>query len=155
MLPALEYSFRIDIHVDKPVVISSSPLKGKRQLIPIRSGTVSGALNGQVMPGGIDSQFIDPDGICRLSARYALQVGQGTVYVENNGVRRVPDAFKEKLFGDDMRFFDELPPSQIYFRSVPVFETDVPELSWLTTSVFICAAERTASGVTLEFYKVV
>lgn len=57
-----------------------------------------------MLPGGVDSQIIEPDGTCRLSARYALQVEEGTVYVENNGIRRVPARYHDQLFADDMRF---------------------------------------------------
>lgn len=92
-----------------------------------------------VLPGGVDSQIIEPDGTCRLSARYALQVAEGTVYVENNGIRRVPAQYHDQLFADDMRFFSDIPPEAIYFRTVPTFEVDAPALSWLTTSLFICA----------------
>ena len=50
-----------------------------RQLIPILSGTLTGApegrypeLRGTVLPGGVDSQVIRPDGRCELSARYGV-----------------------------------------------------------------------------------
>lgn len=155
MIPELEYSFSIDIRVDSPIVVSNSPSRGKRQLIPILGGSISGALEGEVLPGGVDSQIIEPDGVCRLSARYALRVNEGTVYVENNGIRRVPEAWKEHLFGDDMRFFNQLSAEDIYFRTAPVFEVSAPELDWLTNSLFVCSANRTASGVKLAFYRVV
>ncbi|MBM5552688.1 DUF3237 family protein, partial [Klebsiella quasipneumoniae] len=102
----------------------------------------------------VDSQIIEPDGTCRLSARYALQVAEGTVYVENNGIRRVPAQYHDQLFADDMRFFSDIPPEAIYFRTVPTFEMDAPALSWLTTSLFICAGGRTQDGVMLDFYQV-
>ena len=91
MTPELRHCFSITIQVDKPIIVSRSPQTGKRQLIPIVGGSVSGQLRGHVLPGGVDSQIIEPDGTCRLSARYALQVAEGTVYVENNGIRRVPN----------------------------------------------------------------
>ncbi|EKS7425999.1 DUF3237 domain-containing protein [Enterobacter cancerogenus] len=151
----VEYSFSIDITVEKPIVVSNSPVYGKRQLIPISGGKVTGALLGEVLPGGVDSQVVEPNGLCRLSARYALRVEEGTIYVENNGVRRVPEEFRKRLFSDDMSFFDELSSSEIYFRTVPSFEVDVPELEWLTISVFICSANRTSDGVKLDFYRVI
>ena len=143
MTPELEHSFSITIQVDKPVIVSRSPQSGKRQLIPILSGTVRGELNGHVLPGGVDSQIVEPDGTCRLSARYALHVEEGTVYIENNGIRRLPEEYIERLFGDDMRF-----------RTVPTFEVDAPALRWLTTSLFICSGGRTQDGVMLDFYRV-
>ncbi|MBJ3816127.1 DUF3237 family protein, partial [Shimwellia pseudoproteus] len=98
MKPGLAFSFSIAIVVDKPIVVSNSTISGKRQLIPILGGKISGSLTGEVLPGGIDSQIIEPNGVCRLSARYALRVAEGTVYIENNGMRRVPEACKDKLF---------------------------------------------------------
>jgi hypothetical protein len=154
MKPEFEFSFSTDIVVDKPIIVSNSPLTGKRQLIPILHGKVSGALTGEVLQGGVDSQIIGADGVCRLSARYALKVAEGTVYIENNGIRRVPEAFKQKLFTDDMSFFDQLPQEDIYFKTVPVFEVDATELEWLRTSIFICSANRTSDGVKLDFYRV-
>ncbi|MGG5215824.1 DUF3237 domain-containing protein [Rahnella variigena] len=154
MQPKLEFSFSISVVVDKPIVVSNSARSGKRQLIPILGGRVSGALTGEVLPGGVDSQIIEPDGVCRLSARYALRVNEGTIYIENNGIRRVPEAFTNKLFTDDMSFFDQLSPSDIYFKTVPVFEVDTSELMWLTNSIFLCSATRTEAGVKLDFYRV-
>ena len=53
-----------------------------------------------------------------------------------------------------MRFLSDIPPEAIYFRTVPTFEVDAPALSWLTTSLFICAGGRTQDGVMLDFYQV-
>ncbi len=68
MTPELGHCFSITIQVDKPIIVSRSPQTGKRQLIPIVGGSVSGQLRGHVLPGGVDSQIIEPDGTCRLSA---------------------------------------------------------------------------------------
>lgn len=154
MEPKLEFSFSIDIVVDQPIIVSNSHIIGKRQLIPILSGKVSGILSGEVLPGGVDSQIIEPNGVCRLSARYALKVTEGTVYIENNGIRKVPAEFKHLLFTEDMSYFNKILPSDIYFKTVPVFEVDSPELEWLRTSIFICSASRTSDGVKLDFYRV-
>ena len=154
MDPKLEFSFSIDIVVDQPIIVSNSPVTGKRQLIPILRGKVSGELTGEVLPGGVDSQIIDPNGVCRLSARYALKVSEGTVYIENNGIRTVPADYKSLLVTEDMSFFNQILPSDIYFKTVPVFEVDSPELEWLRTSIFICSASRTSDGVKLDFYRV-
>lgn len=154
MDPKLEFSFSIDIVVDQPIIVSNSPVTGKRQLIPILRGKVSGELTGEVLPGGVDSQIIDPNGVCRLSARYALKVSEGTVYIENNGIRTVPAEYKSLLFTEDMSFFNQISSSDIYFKTVPVFEVDSPELEWLRTSIFICSASRTSDGVKLDFYRV-
>ena len=48
MTPELRHCFSITIQVDKPVIVSRSPQTGKRQLIPILGGSVSGQLRGHV-----------------------------------------------------------------------------------------------------------
>lgn len=152
--PDLALCFTANIEVGQPQVVANSRESGKRQLIPVLRGVVSGELTGEVMPGGVDSQIIAPDGLCRLSARYALATQLGAVYIENNGVRRVPPAFREQLFGDNMRFFDAIPSEALYFRTVPKFEVYDSRLAWLQESIFISSGERTPHGVTLHFYRV-
>ncbi|MFV3239698.1 DUF3237 family protein, partial [Klebsiella pneumoniae] len=53
MTPELRHCFSITIQVDKPIIVSRSPQTGKRQLIPIIGGSVSGQLRGHVLPGGV------------------------------------------------------------------------------------------------------
>ncbi|MFO6285375.1 DUF3237 family protein, partial [Pseudomonas aeruginosa] len=63
MTPELRHCFSITIQVDKPIIVSRSPQTGKRQLIPIVGGSVSGQLRGHVLPGGVDRQV---DGPCSI-----------------------------------------------------------------------------------------
>jgi len=155
MSPELEFSFRIEIQVSKPIVVSHDREFGKRQLIPIASGLVSGEISGKVLPGGIDSQVIDGDGLCRLSARYAIETESGeTFYIENNGIRRIPEKWRDQLFTDDMSFFNQISAEDIYFKTVPTFEVYSSSLKWLTESIFICSAKRSATGVFLDMYRV-
>lgn len=155
MAPELTHSFSLSLTVDRPTIISRSPDRGKRQLIPILSGTLSGALRGHVLPGGVDSQIIDRDGLCRLSARYAVETDRGDrFYIENNGLRRIPRQWCTRLFEDDLAFFNDIPPGEIYFRTTPTFETYSDNLRWLSESLFICSGQRSASGLELAFYRV-
>ena len=88
--PQLEKAFSIEVSVDKPVVVGQDDVHGRRQLIPISGGIVSGRLSGKVLPGGVDSQIIRPDGFTELVARYAITLDDGcSVYIDNAGVRRV------------------------------------------------------------------
>jgi len=58
-----EEVFSIFIEVDQPVVVGQDEVVGRRQLIPILSGEVIGnGFKGKVLPGGIDSQIIRPEG---------------------------------------------------------------------------------------------
>ncbi|MDC0610188.1 DUF3237 family protein [Vibrio sp.] len=155
MTPELIFSFRIEIQVTAPIVVSNDREFGKRQLIPIASGLVSGDIEGKVLPGGIDSQIIDKNGLCRLSARYAVETNDGeTFYIENNGIRRIPENWRDQLFSHDMSFFNEIPAQDIYFKTTPTFEVYGKSLQWLTENLFVCSAQRSASGVYLDMYKV-
>ena len=91
--PVLEKSFQVEAIVDTPILIGQDSLHGRRQVIRIKDGVVAGNLKGRTLPGGVDTQIIRPNGLIELSARYALILDDGTtVFIENNGIRRVnPD----------------------------------------------------------------
>lgn len=146
-----EEIFSISIIVDKPILVGQDDIVGRRQLIPILSGEVKGnGFNGKVMPGGIDSQIIRPDGKCELSARYAIQLDDGaTIYIENNGIRTVPEEYIEDV--KNGKFVD---PNVYYFRTVPTFETYDEKYKWMMNHVFVCYATRLPESVVLKFYKV-
>lgn len=145
-----EEIFNILIDVDKPIVVGQDEIVGRRQLIPIHSGKVTGNdFNGKVLPGGVDSQIIRPDGKCELSARYAIVLDDGaTIYIENNGIRTVPQEYVEAVKKGE--FVD---PNVYYFRTIPTFEVYDPKYKWLTEYSFFCSAKRLPKNVLLTFYK--
>lgn len=148
----LEEVFSITILVDKPIVVGHDNVVGRRQLIPIISGEVTGnGFIGKVLPGGVDSQIIRPDGKCELSARYAIQLNDGaTIYIENNGIRTVPAEYVEDVKSG--KFVD---PNAYYFRTIPSFETYNEKYKWMMNHVFVCYATRLLENVLLKFYKVI
>lgn len=149
----MEYKeiFSISIVVDKPIVVGQDNIVGRRQLIPIISGEVVGeSFRGKVLPGGIDSQIIRPNGKCELSARYAIQLDDGAaIYIENNGMRTVPDEYIEAVIAG--KFVD---PNVYYFRTVPTFETYDERYKWMMKRLFVCYATRLPDKVLLKFYEV-
>lgn len=147
----MEEVFSIEIEVATPILIGQDDIVGRRQLIPIISGELKGKdISGTVLPGGIDSQIIRPNGICELSARYGIKLADGeTIYIENNGIRTVPEEYVEKVKNGE--FID---PSLYYFKTTPKFEVYNTKYKWLTTSLFICSAKRLPTKVLLTFYKV-
>ena len=149
--PVFEECFRVEAFVDVPVVVGQDGINGRRQLIPINDGVVSGKLNGSILPGGVDSQIIRPNGFTELSARYALRLDDGcTVYIENNGIRRVDAAYAAEVASG--RIVD---PKYVYFATVPKFEVYDEALRWLEQSVFICYAARLPDRVLLRYYQVI
>jgi len=147
-----EEIFTVEVAVDKPILVGQNNVVGRRQLIPILSGNVRGKdFNGKVLPGGIDSQVIRPDGKCELSARYAIQLEDGAaIYIENNGIRTVPEEYVEDVIQG--KFVD---PEVYYFRTVPTFETYNDKYKWMMNSIFVCYATRLPETVLIKFYKVI
>ena len=153
----LEEMFVITVSVDKPVLVGQDGINGRRQLIPIKEGSIAGKdpagmeISGAVLPGGVDSQVIRPDGICELSARYGVRLNDGrSFYIENNGIRTVPEKYVEKVL--EGRFID---PSLYYFCTKPEFEIYDESLGWLNRYIFVCKAVRYPDRVDLKYYRVV
>src|SRR5207249_1716066 len=105
---------------------------------------------GRLLPGGADYQLIHPDGFTEVDARYVLETDQGElIYVSNKGMRHGPPDVIAKLNAGQ-----PVDPSQIYFRTVPQFETTAADLQWLTRSVFVCVGEWHPAGVVIRLYRV-
>lgn len=148
--PQLEYVFSIEVSVDRPVVVGQDDIHGRRQLIPIAGGQVSGKLTGKVLPGGVDSQVIRPDGFTELVARYAIALDDGcSVYIDNAGVRRVDPAVAGEVANGKI-----VDPKYVYFVTVPTFEVYDSKYAWLEKSIFLCRGVRLPDKVLLNYYEV-
>ena len=149
--PSLTFAFELRAKVGDPVEIGQIP-HGRRRIVPILGGTVRGPMmNATVVPNsGADWQIIQPDGFSELDTRYTLQTEKGQlVYVQNAGIRHAaPDVMKKLLAGQ------VVDPTLVYFRTVPKFETSVPDLQWLTRSIFVGVGERLPNDVVIRFYRV-
>ena len=155
--PALKKQFEIRVTVGAPIVVGQDGISGRRQLIPITGGELVGAdtadvpgLHGVVLPGGVDSQVIRPDGRCELSARYGVRLDNGaSFYIENNGFRTVPKEYVQTVVNGG--FVD---PSLYYFCTAPQFEVYDERVSWLRDKLYICSATRLPDMVILGYYTV-
>lgn len=138
--PGVTFAFEVRAQVGAAEEMGTTA-RGARRIIPILSGSFEGPqINGRVMPGGADSQIVHPDGLIELDARYTLETHEGQlIHVKNRGIRHTPA--------------EAVPPSQVYFRSVPLFETSAPELQWLTRFIFVGSGERYASEVVICFWR--
>jgi len=148
--PKLEFAFELRVRVGEPVEIGQVA-HGRRRIVPILGGSVAGPmLTGSVPSGGADWQIIQPDGFSELDTRYMIQTAKGEiVYVQNAGIRTAPPEVMQKLLAGQ-----PVDPSLVYFRTVPKFETSVPELQWLARSVFVGVGERYPSEVVIRFFRV-
>lgn len=144
--PKLTLAFTIRVQVGPPTELGQVP-RGRRRIIPILGGTFEGPnIRGKVVPGGADWQIVRADGLAELDTRYILQTDSGhLIYVQNAGVRHAPPDVTKKLLAGE-----PVDPSQVYFKTIPTFETSAPELQWLTRSVFIGTGERHPSDVVIR-----
>lgn len=149
-VPELTFAFEARVHVGPPIEVGEVG-RGRRRIVPILGGSFRGPdLSGRVAAGGADWQLILRDGCSELDTRYTLETDAGAViYVQNRGVRHAPPEIMARLLAGE-----PVDPAQVYFRTVPTFETSAPELQWLTRSVFVGTGERYPSEVVVRFWRV-
>jgi hypothetical protein len=147
--PGAQPLCRVIATVGPPLDVGQSAI-GERRMIPIIGGKVEGErLSGIVLPGGTDYQLVRDEGLAEIHARYVIETTSGArIYVENTGIRRGPPDLIARL-----RRGETVDPAQIYFRTVPRFETAAPEFAWLMRSIFVCAGTRLPNEVHLDFFE--
>jgi hypothetical protein len=148
--PKLTHAFTLRVQVGAPVELGEVP-GGRRRIIPILGGTFEGPdIRGRVLAGGADWQIVRQDGLAVLDTRYTLQSDRGSlIYIQNAGIRHAPPDVTRKLLAGEA-----VDPAQVYFKTVPTFETSAPELQWLTRSIFVGTGERHPSEVVIRVWKV-
>ena len=152
MIPALQtrYIFSLKINVGK--IVSAGDLGyGTRRVIPILGGSVSGeGVSGTIFPFGADFQIVRPNGFIELEAKYAFQLEDGAIiYIDNIGVRfAAPEVLARLNAGEAVN------PDDVYFRSVPKFETGDPRYRWLMENLFIGVGARHPDRVELDVHQV-
>ena len=150
MTPELRPVCDIDVSVDAIRDLGPMP-HGRRRIIPILAGTVKGErLEGEVMPGGTDWQYVRTDGVLELEARYSIKASDGAeIIVVNRGMRRAPPEIMDRLSRGE-----PVDPSLVYFRTVPVFEAPAGPHQWLNESVFVGTAARFPDKVQIRVFEV-
>lgn len=150
--PILEPVADLTIYVAAPIEagqITGLNSRGRRRIIPITGGSVSGAFQGKVLPGGADFQIVVSDTLAELDARYVMELDSGErIFVTNRALRRgSADNIAKLVRGEPVD------PAAIYFRCVPSFEVSHPSLAWLTESIFVGTGARFPDRVELRFFR--
>lgn len=142
--------FEVRADVAAPLVIGPSS-HGLRRVVPILGGAVKGPrLAGRVVPGGADWQYVRPDGVLSVEAKYTLEADDGTlIMVTNRGMRHGPAEVIERIGrGEDV------PASAYYFRTVAELEAPLGgPYEWMNKALFIGIAERKAAAAIVRFYQ--
>lgn len=144
------FAFEARVSVTQPLVVGPSS-HGLRRIVPISGGEVSGPLlSGQVVPGGADWQFVRPDGVISIEAKYTIKSTDGAlILVTNRGLRHGPPEVMEKLARGE-----PVDPSQYYFRTSAEFEAPTESKhAWMNRSVFVATGQRTATAAIIRFHE--
>jgi hypothetical protein len=148
--PALAFAFEIQAQIG-PVLRAGSGPSGERQHIAITGGTVAGPrLTGRILPGGSDWPLTRADGATVIDAHYTVQAHDGTlIYVHNHGLRASSAEVLARL-----RRGEAVPPSEMYFRSAPVFDAPDGPHGWLTQRLFVATLEREGNVMCIRVFVV-
>ena len=147
--PALRFFADLSVQVGPPQEVGQG-LHGRRRLIPIVGGSVTGVgWAAKVLPGGADFQLIVNDHLAELDARYCLETDGGDrIYVHNTALRTATPAHMAQLARGE-----PVDPVHIYFRCVPRFETASPALAWINERVFVGTGARLPERVMMRFFE--
>jgi hypothetical protein len=150
-LPRLRFAFeaRVDVAPSEHVGNGDGDVL---DFTPITGGTVEGPrLVGTVVPGGGDWAVRRGPCLYELDARYLIRAADGALIdIVNRGYYRTAtaEAMARMEAGED------LDPSEVYFRTSPVFRTDAPQHRWLAETVFVGLARDEAGQICIRFYEV-
>jgi Protein of unknown function (DUF3237) len=152
--PTLEHIADLKVLVDRPIEagqVVGLNSRGKRRIIPIIGGSVSGPkLNGKIMAAGADFQIVVSDTSADLDARYMIELDSGEhIFVQNHALRRGSAENIAKLVRGEL-----VDPAEIYFRCVPTFEVSSSSLQWMTESLFLGTGARFPDHVLISIYRV-
>ncbi len=124
---------------------------GKRRIIPIKGGKVSGErLNGKILNIGADWQTILADGSAELDTRYAFETDDGAfIEIVNSGYRHgSPEVISKMSQGL------EVDPSEYYMRTHTSFETGDSRYSWVNNKLFVGIGGKVKSEIITSVYEI-
>ncbi len=132
--------FEVIVDIDPKQVSQLKGPAGEVVMIPF-GGTVKGELfSGRVLPGGVDTQTVDRNGLRHMSARYMLEGMDKNgekcrIYIDNNG-----------WFPDEM---------SMPFKTIPTFFTDSQALApYLHSHKFRAEGHPRQGGVTIKVFEI-
>lgn len=154
LTPSFEFCFELRVAVADPLQMGGSEPEEGLHFAPITGGTFDGPrLCGHVLQGGGD--WWRGDGLTsKLDARYVIEAelsaGTALVDVVNRGIWRTDATGAAKLERGE-----ELTETELYYRTAFVFQTEHPELAWLTESQFIGYARPETGYVVIRVFRLV
>jgi hypothetical protein len=148
-VPELEPAFDVVVHLGA-LEDHGMTRAGHRRVVPIVGGSVTGAFEAELLPGGADWQIVRADGSIEVDARYSARTASGAlVLLHATGVRSgEPHVLAALMRGE------AVDASRYYFRTAVRIETADRALAALQNTLFLAAAVREADRVTYTAYRV-
>jgi hypothetical protein len=134
-----------------PVLDMGTGRYGRRRIVPITGGRVSGLrLAGRIIGGGADGQTVSTDGVAEMDARYALQTDDGAIVeIIDRGFRHGPEEVMKRLAAGE-----PVAPGSYYMRSAVRLETGHAGYAWVNRMVFVGTGARPSAGVQIDIYAI-
>lgn len=132
--------FEVAVDIDQTQISQLKGPAGEVMIIPF-GGTVKGEIfNGRVLPGGVDTQIVNQNGVRHMSARYMLEG------VDNSGERC-------KIYIDNNGWFTG--EMVMPFKTIPTFFTDSKTLAdYLHSNKFRTEGHLRQGGVTIKVFEI-
>ncbi len=148
--PKLSHVCDIEVHLS-PIRELGSGRAGKRRIIPIIGGTVTGPrLEGKLLHLGADWQTIFDNGLTELDTRYAMETGDGAVIeIVNYGYRHGPQTVMEAIARGE-----EVDPDSYYMRTQARLETGDDRYDWVNKTLFVGVGARHKQSVHMRLFAV-
>jgi len=141
--PRLEHIYDMHVDLEPPQMVGQTPA-GTRQIFILKGGTVDGPkLKGELLPGGGDWALLRPDGAVQLDVRATIRTEDGAlIYGYYSGLIIASMAIYGRIFGGE-----DVPLSEYYFYTNPMFQTAAPQYEWLNKVVAIGRGKVIPNGV--------
>ena len=137
---------------DRTQQLGKTPTGG-RGVFPVDGGTFEGArLRGTVNPGGVDWVTWRADGAMLIDVRLTLATDDGaTIGMTYQGIARARDeALMARFLKRETLAYDEM-----YFHTVPRFETGDERYAWLNGIIAVTNGVRREGGGRYHVFAIV
>ncbi len=147
--PALLPMTRIECEVGSIQSLGTTPA-GERRYVPLTGGRVQGPeLNGQIVEGGVDWQWLRSDGVIEIAAHYVIRADDGgLIEVRSDGLRYGSAEVLAQLARGEA-----VPRDAMYFRTAVRFTSGAAAWAHLNRVIAIACGAREARLVKLDLYR--
>ncbi len=148
--PRLEHLYDMHVDLEAPQMIGATP-NGMRQVWIVKGGSFEGPrIRGEMLAGGGDWAIVRTDGVIQVDVRATVQTHDGAlIYAQYSGLIIIPPAMAPRVFAGE-----DVPLSEYYFYTNPMFQTGDERYAWLNQVVAIGRGKVVPGGVEYRVWAV-